>query len=801
LNSSLKKRFVALCILAILTILSSSVPPTQTAHAAIVIRGLQNPTGQISIFVESDHNFVPGEVQLLNRYGIVTTTAGPIATLRTQVANLPEIGGLPFVTRIENSHTLSIDLESGVPDTGAPQVWNQLKDPNGNNVTGAGVIIGFVDTGIDTTHPDFTFPNGTTKILYVWDQTTPGRPPNGFDYGYECTSADIQAKSCPETDTFGHGTHVAGIAASSGMATGNFTGVAPGASIIFVKSGYSVCNGTSWNFDTTHLLDGISYIVKKAAMLGKRAVISLSLGGNIGAHDGTDPFELALDAIVESGTPVVVAAGNAARDNTHIRGQLSQGSNVTFQLQVQQTTIDLQIDVWYSPQDQIDATLTTPDGQTYHVPTIPGGVVGHFGNVTTTTSSSNNGKELYLEVNSTTSLPANGWSVTLKGNQIQSQGLWDAWTDSVSCSYPGSFFTPGNGYQIDSHDTVGIPGTARYVVTVGAYITNPTWTGMDGQVYGDSGVAPGGIASFSSWGPTRDGRIKPDVVAPGAIITSARSNAIPEQESDPDAFHRVLSGTSMATPHVAGVIALMLQYDSYLQAIDIPEILRQTARLDADTGLFMNGSPIWGFGKIDARTATGFFRLTLVASGIPSSIAVPVQVDNKNDLKPSGGSWIDLYFLKGGTHTVSLDTRIQGQPGTRYELENGGYAASSNSTNITIRGDMMLNYTVQYLLVVNSRFGPTLGGGWYNVNATVMVGAPDRVLAGGPLGYLGVTYTLAYWVGEDGRVVINPVVMNAPGNVTAVYTPNFPVETFVVGIVVLVAILLSFVIIARKWMS
>jgi len=788
----LKKRFAALCMLAILTILSSSVSPTQSAHAAIVIRGLQNPTGQISIFVESDHDFASGEVQLLNKYGTVTTTAGPIAILHTLVANIPAIGGLPFVTRIENSHSLSIDLESGVPDTGAPQVWNQVKDPNGNNVTGAGVIIGFVDTGIDTTHPDFTFPNGTTKILYVWDQTTSGRPPSGFDYGFECTSADIQAKGCPETDTFGHGTHVAGIAASSGMATGNFTGVAPGASIIFVKSGYGLCNGTSWNFDTAHILDGVNYIVNKAAKLGKRAVISLSLGANIGAHDGTDPFELALDAIVEAGTPVVVAAGNGARDNAHIRGQLSQGSNVTFQVQVPLTTVDLQIDVWYSPHDQIDATFTTPDGQHYRVPTIPGGIVSNFGNVTTTTSSSTNGDELYFEVNSTKYLPPNGWSVTLKANKIQSQGLWDGWTDAVTCSYPGPFFTPGNGYEIDSHDTVGIPGTARDVVTVGAYITNASWTGMNGQVYGRTDIAPGGIASFSAWGPTRDGRIKPDVVAPGTVIASARSNAIGEQESDPDAFHRILSGTSMATPHVAGVIALMLQYDSHLQATDIPGILRQNARLDANTGALTNGSPVWGFGKIDARTATGFFRLTLVTSGIPSSITV--QVDGKDNVEPSGGSWIDLYFLKGGTHTVSLDTLIQGEPGTRYGLENGGFVVSANSLK-------MLNYTVQYLLVVNSRFGPALGGGWYNANSTVMVGAPDSVPAGGALGYLGVAYTLASWVGEDGRVVTNPVVMNAPRNVTAVYALTFPVATFVAGIIVLVAILVSFVIIARKWLS
>lgn len=793
----MKTRAIILCIFAILMIASSSIPPTPLAHAAIVIRGLQSPAGQVSIFVESDHDLGPNDVQMLSSYGTVSTVAGPVAVLHTLVASLPEIGRFPFVTRIENSHSLNVDLESGVPDTGAPQVWKQVKDPNGENVTGAGIIIGFVDTGIDTSHPDFTFPNGTTKILYVWDQTTPGRAPAGFNYGYECTSNDIQSKNCPETDTFGHGTHVAGIAASSGMATGNYTGVAPGASIIFVKSGFGVCNGSSWNFDTTHLLDGISYITEKAAELRKRAVISLSLGGNIGAHDGTDPFELGLNAIVEAGTPVVVAAGNQARDKSHIRGQLSQGSNVTFQLQVQQSTVDLQIDIWYSHQDQIDATLTTPDGQSYHVPTIPGGTASKFGNITATTSPSYNGNELYLEVNSTANLPANGWSVTLKGNQISSQGIWDAWTDAVTCSYPGTYFTPGNGYDVDAHDTVGIPGTAKDVVTVGAYISNTTWTGMNGQVYGRPEIAPGGIASFSSLGPTRDGRIKPDVVAPGTLITSARSSTCQvcgSRGQDPDAFHRVLAGTSMATPHVAGVIALMLQYEPHLQAMNILGILRQTARLDANTGVLTNGSPIWGFGKVDARTATGFFRFTLVTQGLSDTVTVPVHIDGRYNLEPSGGSWLTVYFPRGGMHIISLDNEILGEPGARYELENSSFEVSANSLKI-------VNYTVQYLLAVSSQFGPTSGGGWYNANATVEVSAPNRVPVGGLLGFLGVEYALAYWVGPDGRVVSNPIVMNAPTNVTAVYVLSFTVETFAVGLVVLVAVLVSLVILARKWMS
>jgi minor extracellular serine protease Vpr len=782
-----------LCTLLIILVTATLVPSTSPTHAAIIIRGVQNPTGQISIFVESSHDFGPSEVQLLDTYGTVTTIAGPIAVLHTVAAELPEIGRLPFVTRLENSHSLGVDLESGVPDTGAPQVWNEVKDPDGRNVTGAGVIVGFVDTGIDTAHPDFTFPNGTTKILYVWDQTTPDRPPTGFNYGYECTSADIQARNCPETDTFGHGTHVAGIAAGSGMATGNFTGVAPGANIIFVKSGYGVCNGSSWNFDTAHILDGVSYIVKKANQLGMRSVISLSLGGNIGAHDGTDPFELGLDAIVKAGTPVVVAAGNDARDNAHIRGQLSQGNNVTFHLEVQKTTVDLQIDVWYSPQDQINASLTTPDGQNYSVPTVLGGVLSNSGNVTTTTSSSNNGKELYLEVNSTSNLRTTGWSVTLKGNQIHSQGFWDAWTDAVTCSFPGAFFLPGGGYSIDSHDTVDIPGTAKYVVTVGAYITNPSWMGMNGQTYGRTDIPAGGIASFSSLGSTRDGRIKPDVVAPGALIASARASTIPRLDSDPDAYHRILAGTSMATPHVAGTIALMLQYEPHVQAVDIPGILEQTARLDANTGVLVGGSPTWGFGKVDARAATGLFRLTLITNEIPTSIVVPVHVDGTQNLETSGG-WIHLYFSKGTTHLISSDAQIQGGPGTRYELANGSFRVSASSL-------IMLNYSIQYLLTVNSRYGPTVGEGWYNANATAKIGAPEHVFASGLLGYLGAEYDLAYWVGDDGGIVSNSVVMNEPRNVTAVYVLTFPVETFVVSMAILVVILVSAVLVARKWMS
>ncbi len=791
-----RRIFVALVvILSLVLLLPVTVAPAFTqSPIPLTIRVAQPSARPISVFVESRNNLDADKIRLLSNYGTVTTVAGPVAVLQTQAASLIAISRLPFLTRIERAHSLSVDLDKSVPDVGATAVWNEVRDPYRRDVTGAGVIVGFVDTGIDTMHPDFSFPNGTTKLLYVWDQTTPGRPPDGFGYGYECASGDIQAGSCPETDNYGHGTHVAGIAASSGMATGNYTGVAPFASIIFVKSGHSVCNGSSWTFDDTQILDGISYMVKKASQLHMRLVVNLSLGGNIGGHDGTDSLERGLEAYVEAGTPIVVAAGNEARDNDHIRGQLSQGKDVTFQIGVRETTIGLQIDVWYSLKDQVEATFVTPDGRSYLVPTPPRGMTSIYGNVTAVANTGEYGKELYLEVNSATSLPSNGWSVTLRPKEVHSQGFWDAWVDASTCSYPGVFFVAGEGYDIDPYGTIGLPGTARSVVTVGAYVSKTSWKGMNGLTFGRTDVPTGGIASFSSLGPTRDGRIKPDVVAPGATIASARSRAIPQRDSDPDAFHRMLAGTSMATPHVTGTVALMLQYAPKLQATEIPRILRETARLDAHTGLLTSGSPTWGSGKVDARTATALFRLTLVTRGVSIGINIPVNIDGNQTRKVPSATWTDLYFYKGTSHIVSFASELHAGPGIRYELQNGSFVVNANSMKI-------LNYATQYLFTVNSQNGTTLREEWYNANTTVRLSAPERLPASGVLRYTRAEYVLAYWNIDGGQVISDKVVMNAPRTVKAVYVLTFPMQTFIMAILIATAVVVSVVLLARKYMS
>ena len=770
-------------------LLSALIPTVHSHQASIILQNGIPANGQLSVLVEAQQDLTSSDVELLRSYGAVTTVAGPVAVVHTNSEYLPEIAQLSFIVRVEKSYPLDVQLDKSVPDIGAPQVWDEVKDPSGRNVTGAGVIVGFVDTGIDITHPDFTFPNGTTKILYVWDQTTPGRPPAGFGYGYECTSSDIEAGTCPEIDTFGHGTHVAGIAASSGRATGNYTGVAPGARVIFVKSGNEVCNGDSWTFNTNQILDGISYMVAKASELKMRLVVSLSLGGNIGAHDGTDPFERALDAFVKDGTPIVVAAGNAAQDQDHIDGQITQGENTTFPFSLRESTTDVAIDIWYSTEDQLSGTLHAPDGTTYPVRPISGGIITNIGEVNTTAASFANGNELYIEVNSSSGLPLNGWSVSLIGSQINSRGFWNAWTDTETCSFPGSYFLPGNGYTVDPNDTIGIPGTAADVVTVGSYVTKNSWKGMDGQTYGESELTLGEISSFSSIGPTRDGRVKPDVVAPGEVIASARSSAVPKSPSDPDAYHRVLAGTSMATPHVAGTIALMLQYEPTLAAIDIPQILRTTARWDPFTGLVANGSSTWGFGKLDARTATGLLRQTILIEGVPSTISVPLLVNRTSTTSVPGGSWTNFYFPKGSVFNVTFAQRIQAGSNIRYELQADEFVG-------TLDPVVSANYTAQYLLTVSSQYGPVTGAGWYDAKTNATVGVPVAVPVSGILGYFGADHVFTYWLTSSGVTTSNSVRMNGPESVTAVYTISISKLAFaglMIGSVVLVLAVVALV--------
>jgi subtilase family serine protease len=398
-----------------------------------------------------------------------------------------------------------------------------------------------------------------------------------------------------------------------------------------------------------------------------------------------------------------------------------------------------------------------------------------------------------MEVNSSQPLSGKVWKITLLATKVAStKGTWDAWVDTASCTYPGAFFLPGDGYEIDEHDTIGIPGTARFVVAVGAYVTKTAWENLSGENISRNDLTVGEIASFSAWGPTRDGRVKPDVVAPGMFIVSARAATVPKSNSDPDAFHRVLAGTSMATPHVAGVIALMLQYDPNLHATSIPQILRETTRFDEFTGLISTGSPEWGFGKLDSRAATGFFRVTLVAQGIPANVQIPILIDNARVDYLQGSSWLSLFFLKETRHNISVTHQIGGSSGTRYALASEDLLSLNNSS---LR---ILKYSTQYELSVNSQLGVVAGPGWYDENATAMINVPNHGAATGWLGMIGGELVFTGLVTDDGSSVSGSILMNNPRTVTAVYALTFPLQTYAEFTALLLVIMWTAIYLIRR---
>jgi hypothetical protein len=454
---------------------------------------------------------------------------------------------------------------------------------------------------------------------------------------------------------------------------------------------------------------------------------------------------------------------------------------------VKPNTTDIQIDSWFSTRGEIKAELVSPGGQTF---TSGETNLLTFGNVSATKTFTSHGQEAYFEISSSRNISEIGWNIRLAAQQqIRTNGTWDSWIDAESCSFPSAFFLSGNGYEIDRNDTIGIPGTAHNVVTVGAYITKTTRSGQNANDSTD--FLYGEIASFSSIGPTRDGRIKPDIVAPGVFITSARSRLVPLERNDPDQFHRVLAGTSMAAPHVAGIIALMLQYSPSLSAMQIVAILRENAREDSSTGLLPpGGSGIWGSGKADARTTTGFYRLTITSSGLPSSVVFQINIDNV-EANFVGGSWFDKYFLKGSVHRILINRGVITESDVRYSTPGTNFTVSKSSTEV-------LSFREQYYVNVTSSFGAAKGSGWYDANTTTLVEGPPHLNANGYVNLLGARLTQIGWLTKEGRIMPNgEMKVDHPMTLTALYILTY--QPWIVGGLLPVGSLLLIIVRSRKW--
>ncbi|MEJ2216660.1 MAG: S8 family serine peptidase [Gemmatimonadota bacterium] len=660
---------------------AAAVPPTSEARmeakpatpGELWPRGAMGPTAALEatptgILVHTLVRLGPGGEQALRAAGAsIGTRAGDIVTARIPLAALPRLAAAPQLRYLEAAMPLTA---TAVPPGPVPygsravaaaampnnvtrseirvnELWRRVGD-HFVGIAGQGVIVGVVDDGLDLKHGDFLDPAGKTRVIAAWDQVADSAKPPGviggdnFMYGHVCTADDIDGGNCPMDDSIGHGTHVTGTAAGDGSATGNgqpayrFTGVAPGAGLIIVKSG-------ELGFTSDMVVDGVAYIFAMAQKLGRPAVVNLSLSSQQGPHDGTTLFEQALDNLSGPGHIVVAAAGNeGANDNEtpkvgigpqHAMG-VADGPPDT--LLVPQYTPRpgpqndaVQLELWYSGADSLAVTVVSPSGIQLSAACGDTAFVGSrdgaigIDNASQGRDPNNGDRVAFIAVGDlfAPAAPAAGrWLIRVHGDGLApgSTGPYHVWL-----SFPGLPIPPGRVQFAGGSNAyvVGAPATADRVIAVAAYAARHEWTTLGGQRASFPYQEPlGDIAFFSSPGPRRDGVLKPDVAAPGEVVISslARHATLWTQDLkfliEADSVHAGSYGTSMAAPAVTGTVALLLQLQPDLTPEAARELLVRSARQDQFTPHPYTGQPNavpnaqWGYGKVDAAAAAARLR-------------------------------------------------------------------------------------------------------------------------------------------------------------------------------------------------
>lgn len=568
----------------------------------------------------------PGaDTDALEALGVkVIVRAGDIITARVPQSVLDALGKLPEVEYVQVSAPATQMLDLAKSETGAGSLT--LKDADGVTTTynGTGVVVGIVDAGFDYLHESFTDPAGALRIARVWEQNgTPGtyQAPEKYGYGIELATPEQIRAAAGDISGNSHGTHVATIAAgSSAFRDGRYAGIAPGAEIVLVSMG-------DQSRDNVNISNGIAYIFDYAASVGKPCVVNLSLGNQAGPHDGTSMFDQVADTLTGPGKLIVGSAGNHGNDLFHVSKTFASTDDaplqtfIDFRNRLSEANAGGDIEVWADKGTQYKLELVCyntsmakeieaiPVDFTVSEPQTLSFEKNATGALTVTCETNPlNGKQHALITSGITNL-RNNYHVALRITPVP-PGKVDVWADNIYCGLSDlkmdGFTAPVPGQDATIAE---IGGTADNILTVGSYTTRSEYTRF-GQTEPStlSGETVNAFSTFSSFGPTADGRQKPEITAPGCfIISSASANdAISAlyladvNDADPahTNYYAFMQGTSMASPFVAGVVATWLQACPGLDPAQLKEIASATAR--ADENVQAGPAVRWGAGKIGA---------------------------------------------------------------------------------------------------------------------------------------------------------------------------------------------------------
>ncbi len=462
----------------------------------------------------------------------------------------------------------------------------QRDEPGNLQLTGRGVLIGIVDSGVDYRHPAFLTADGKSKILRLWDQSIPGNPPEGYATGTEYTNEEINEalslsvqegrRLVPSEDGSGHGTAVLGVAAGSDFSRGAVNrGVAYESDLLVVKMGIPRQDSFP---RTTELMQGVDYLVRQAIRLGRPIALNLSFGNNYGSHRGDSLLETYLDNVSGMGKNVIcVGMGNNGNDALHTGGKLSPGEIQEIELGVGAFEPTLNVQLWKNYEDEMEIYLENPAGErvgplfeTLGAQRWQAGnteLLIYYGkpapyHVT---------QEIYVDFlpqdEKTPYVDSGVWKIILAARNIKN-GEYFLWLPGGKTLNPGTAF-----YLPRPQGTLTIPATARRVISVGAYDARQ-------NTYAD----------FSGRGCRALPYPKPDLAAPGVDIYAPR----------PGGGYAAFTGTSFSTPFVTGAAALLMEWgiirrnDPYLYGEKLKAYLRRGAKALQGSEKLPNDLIGWG---------------------------------------------------------------------------------------------------------------------------------------------------------------------------------------------------------------
>lgn len=585
------------------------------------------------------------------------------ATVRVSLDELRTLAAAEGVKYVQLTAGASLALNNARAEAGVDDVHNGVSLPQ--SYTGKGVVVGIVDTGFDYLHSAFRNPaDGSLRIKSVWEQDKSAKldgaeAPEKFGYGIELNTPELLSKAQADRSDLSHGTHVACIAAGSDdYKDGAYVGTAPDADIVIVAADME-------NFSSADIANGVQYIYDYAEKVGKPCVVNLSICNHDGPHDGTSTFDVMTSEMQGPGRLLVGAAGNDRTKKFHVARAFESADDAPLKTLVDYSlgmySTGSTIDVWGEKDSDFTVELSLYGVKSGKV--ISSTVVYPAEGVTEVSFGkyATGSYKVASEIS-----PLNGKThVTLSPELTnvrkdyyaaitvtpKSKGQVDIWTNPDYLIL-GARRVEGFSEPDASSSTIGeIGGTGKRIVSVGSYNTyvNSDYA-TDAEASADDVV--GGLSHFSSYGPTADGRIKPDVAAPGSLILSAVSNfdgsyglkvVDKKYMYDRQNLYAYKEGTSMASPFVTGVVATWLQAYPELTPEQLHEIIESTGRKDDFSSTAPDNN--WGYGKINPMD--GLKKcIELQETGIES-------VDNPFDgsIKIDGGNVI-VNFPRNTRATV-----------------------------------------------------------------------------------------------------------------------------------------------------